>query len=91
MHRYYVNRNPSPDGVHEVHRADCPFVPFVRQELGLHRHCATAVETAQRHYPHSRGCFWCSKACHAGAQAGDVAGTRTRRRLGPRRLPAANG
>jgi hypothetical protein len=64
MYVYYVNRNAQPNGDHEVHRSDCPFVPFNRQELGYHLHCPSAVVAAKRHFAQSNGCYWCSKPCH---------------------------
>lgn len=64
MTTYYVNQNAQANGDHEVHTADCRYVPTHRIDLGQHWSCATAVSAASRYYPQVNGCVWCSTACH---------------------------
>jgi len=63
---YYVNKNPDPNGDHEVHTSDCRYMP--REEnriyLGTFDKCRDAVQAAKKHYPKAHGCSYCIKECH---------------------------
>lgn len=65
MH-YYVNRQAQANGDHEVHRADCQFLPSEQNRLylGDFSRCQEAVAEARRHFKQSNGCFFCSNSCH---------------------------
>lgn len=67
MHQYYVNKNPQPNGDHEVHRVDnCPTPADEenREYLGLFESCHGAVAKAKEKYPTANGCANCSPDCH---------------------------
>lgn len=66
MKYYYVNKQPQSNGDHEVHAAECSFLPDVqnREYLGYFNNCREAVATAKRTYPGADGCFYCSRECH---------------------------
>ena len=65
--RYYVNQNEQDNGDHEVHRADCSWMPEAenREYLGDFSSCSPSVAEAKRRgYRTADGCFYCSNACH---------------------------
>lgn len=66
MHRYYVNNNPQPSGVHEVHTSTCSFYPLINSTtyLGIHSDCKEAVRAASFIHSNVDGCYYCSPACH---------------------------
>jgi len=66
MARYYVNKNAQTNGDHEVHKSGCSFMPLEhnRLYLGEFANCYMAVLEAQKHYPQSNGCKFCSLECH---------------------------
>jgi hypothetical protein len=66
MMRYYVNTRRQANGDHEVHKADCSFLPSAenRHLLGEFATCAQAVRAARVYYPHANGCVYCSPECH---------------------------
>ncbi|WP_264564711.1 hypothetical protein [Flavobacterium sp. N3904] len=66
MKKYYVNENAQLNGDHEVHTADCRYVPsvFNRKDLGEHSSCKSAVMEAKKTYSKSNGCKTCSDDCH---------------------------
>ena len=66
MTRYYVNKNAQPNGDHEVHEENCPFIPAPgnSQYLGNFESCYEAVKEAQKYYHQVNGCYYCSKPCH---------------------------
>ena len=66
MARYYVNKNAQNNGDHEVHKADCSFLPGKENRiyLGDFSNCAPAVKKAKEYYSQVNGCFYCSKNCH---------------------------
>lgn len=66
MPRYYVNRQAQSTGEHEVHKADCSWLPSEenRKYLGVFDSCRAAVREAGKHYSKVDGCRWCSKECH---------------------------
>ncbi len=68
MSSYYVNKNPQPNGDHEVHIKLCGRLPEDgnRVYLGEHYTCREAVREAKRHYSQVNGCFYCSRPCHTG-------------------------
>jgi hypothetical protein len=57
MNRYYVDKNPSLMGDHEVHREGCLYIPLKEDS------CSGAVNLAKQTYPEANGCFLCSKMC----------------------------
>ena len=68
MDRYFVTDSAQPNGVHEVHRAGCDWLPNPenRTPLGDHAICRTAVAAAGRVYPGANGCHHRSRDCHTG-------------------------
>jgi len=63
---YYVNRQEQANGDHEVHRADCTYVPseMNRIYLGAFANCFSAVKEAKKFYAAADGCKFCSSECH---------------------------
>lgn len=66
MAMYWVNDNAQNNGDHEVHTTGCSFMPepVNRTYLGDFANCWDAVRAAQRKYPQSNGCYYCSNPCH---------------------------
>ena len=66
MANYYVNKNAQPNGDHEVHRADCYWLPSLENRiyLGNYSSCRDAVKKAKDYYSQVNGCYHCSKECH---------------------------
>ena len=66
MKKYYVNQNAQLSGDHEVHSADCNFLPIPtnRKYLGEFSSCEPAVTEAKKTYSKSNGCKTCSNECH---------------------------
>ena len=67
MPRYYVTTEPKQNGDHEVHKADCNFLPedeTLRFFLGFFNKCEDAMAEARTHYPKSNGCYYCAQECH---------------------------
>ena len=66
MYRYYANKNPQSDGVHEVHREGCSYMPSSQNQhyLGMYSNCHDAVEKASTYFSIVDGCFYCSRECH---------------------------
>ena len=64
--KYYVNKRAQDNGDHEVHTADCSFLPSEENKLylGAFTNCRDAVREAKKHYPQSDGCYYCSNECH---------------------------
>ncbi len=68
MPAYYVNQIPQSNGDHEVHISTCIFLPNLenRMYLGDFIDCQKALKEAEKHYPQSNGCYYCSRECHTG-------------------------
>lgn len=68
MASYFVNKNPQPNGDHEVHVAGCSYFPAPgnAKYLGDYSNCRPAVQKAKETYPQSNGCAFCSPECHTG-------------------------
>jgi len=72
MTKYIVNKNPQPNGDHEVHKSPrslcvSPRYPLSENQLYLGEFvgCSGAVAEAKRRgYSTSDGCYYCSGACH---------------------------
>lgn len=66
MKNYYVNNQAQSNGDHEVHTADCRYLPSLlnRKALGQHENCKSAVTEAKKTYSKSDGCETCSNDCH---------------------------
>jgi len=64
--RYYVNKNAQANGDHEVHTAECFWLPAPenRLYLGEFANCRQAVSEAKKYYSQSNGCIHCSLECH---------------------------
>lgn len=62
----YVNTRPQPNGDHEVHAADCAWLPSKenRRYPGQFSSCHGAVLDASKYYAKVNGCRRCSPACH---------------------------
>lgn len=66
MKNYYVNTQAQYNGDHEVHTADCQFIPSLlnRKAIGQHENCKAAVTEAKKTYSKADGCKTCSNDCH---------------------------
>lgn len=66
MKHYYVNNNAQSNGDHEVHNADCIYLPLSqnRTYLGYLSDCRDAVKEAKKYHPQVNGCKTCSYECH---------------------------
>ena len=66
MAQYYVNDHEQPNGDHEVHNDNCPYLSKIvsKTPLGEHASCHTAVAVAKQIYPTADGCATCSPECH---------------------------
>lgn len=66
MKKYYVNKNKQSNGDHEVHDADCKYLPNIENRiyLGEFSNCKPAVTEAKKTYSQSNGCKTCSPDCH---------------------------
>ena len=66
MALYYVNKNAQSNGDHEVHEAECSWLPSAdnRIYLGVFPSCRPAVTEAREHYTKVNGCYHCSRARH---------------------------
>ena len=70
MHDYYFNNAVDEHGRHEVHTAECAYLPkpVNRTYIGFCSSCSEALTRARITYPYKQfdGCFWCSRECHRG-------------------------
>lgn len=69
MPNYIVNRNPQPNGDHEVHDEasiyGCLPLPENRAALGNYTYCNGAVSAALTlGFSRANGCAWCASPCH---------------------------
>ncbi len=66
MASYYVNIKAQLNGDHEVHKADCRYLPdpINREYLGEFPSCHGEVKRAKEIYPTADGCAICSTTCH---------------------------
>lgn len=66
MMKYYVNKNAQANGDHEVHTANCSFLPKSenRLYLGEFNNCKDAIREAKKYFSQVNGCYYCSKECH---------------------------
>lgn len=65
MNVYFVNKTPLPDGRHEIHRANCTYLPLPghRIYLGVFSTCQQAISEAKKYYYQLTGCHVCSVVC----------------------------
>lgn len=65
---YYVNKNAQGDGTHEVHSADCSWLPDAenRLYLGSFDNGREAVNVARLYYAKADGCYYCCREAHTG-------------------------
>ena len=66
LYHYYVSDYAQSNGVHEVHREGCTFMPAEdeRTYLGVFDNCSDAVKKAREYYAQSKGCYYCTKERH---------------------------
>ncbi len=66
MYKYYVNKNAQANGDHEVHRADCSYLPSKENRiyLGEFSNCHQAINAASQYYNDVDGCYYCCNECH---------------------------
>ena len=64
--RFYVNKNAQPTGEHEVHRANCTYLPNAdnRLYLGEFTTSQAAVREAKKYYTYVDGCKYCCPESH---------------------------
>lgn len=64
--RYYVNKNAQDNGDHEVHRADCSWLPAAENRLYLGEFTSSyeALRAAKRIYDAADGCAYCCPEIH---------------------------
>jgi hypothetical protein len=65
VQHYYVNKQPLPNGDHEVHVPRCTYLPEGDEgiHLGTFNQCSEAIEAAKAHFDKVTGCKVC---CNAG-------------------------
>ncbi|MCV6629624.1 MAG: hypothetical protein OIF50_07165 [Flavobacteriaceae bacterium] len=65
MTNYYVNKIPSDNQDHEVHKEECPWLPekFKLTLVGRFSNCKEAVEAAKNHFKKANGCCFCNNKC----------------------------
>jgi hypothetical protein len=61
---YYVNNRAQLNGDHEVHTAQCFYLPTDRTYLGRFTTCQEAVREAKKYHSQVNGCAHCSPNCH---------------------------
>ncbi|HEX2050795.1 MAG TPA: hypothetical protein VHJ34_09220 [Actinomycetota bacterium] len=63
---YYVNTQAQANGDHEVHTAECSYLPHRanRVLLGDFANCSAAISEARKYYTSVNGCYYCANACH---------------------------
>ncbi len=70
MKFYYFNNTVDVNGRHEIHTADCSYLPSPsnRTYLGYFSNCNEARQKAKALYPLKSfdGCYWCCRNCHKG-------------------------
>jgi len=68
MDHYYVNKNAQSNGDHEVHTANCFYLPTIenRLYLGMFSSCGDAVKEAKKTYSKADGCYYCCRECNRG-------------------------
>ena len=68
MADYYVCTQPQANGDHEVHTADCTYMPPPENttRVGSFENCREAVQQAKTTYPKANGCYYCCRPCHSG-------------------------
>lgn len=61
MRSYYINNQHQKEGVHEVHTAECPFLPnsMNRRYIGAFKSVDMALENASNVYASVEGCKYC--------------------------------
>jgi hypothetical protein len=61
MHQYYVNKKAQTNGVHEVHRLGCRFLPKAehRINIGPFNNVQEALKEALKTHPTAKGCPSC--------------------------------
>jgi hypothetical protein len=61
MHRYYVNKKAQTNGIYEVHRLGCRFLPKAehRINIGLFNNVQEAIKEALKIHPSSKCCPSC--------------------------------
>lgn len=68
MPTYVVNKNPQPNGDHEVHNEastqGCLPLASSRVRLGTFSSCSGAVTEAKRLGYNANGCYYCANSCH---------------------------
>lgn len=64
--KYYVNENQQENGDHEVHTADCRYLPERENRiyLGEYESCRLAVLKAKSLGYKANGCIHCCRLCH---------------------------
>lgn len=68
MQHYYVAKQETSNGEHEVHVPRCVHLPDAddRVYLGTFSNCGDALRQAQAHFEKSTGCRWCCGESRAG-------------------------
>ena len=66
MEEYFVNKIEKPNGVHEVHKKNCFYLPLEinRISLGNFYNCQDALKKAEEYYITVDGCMYCSVECY---------------------------
>ena len=70
MEKYYFYNFTDKNNNHEVHTADCTFLPATenRTYVGEFVGCYSAIVKARADYPSKSfdGCYFCCRPCHEG-------------------------
>ncbi|MFC6101893.1 hypothetical protein [Olivibacter domesticus] len=56
---YYLNEEPQPSGVHEIHADGCKFLPVRRVYLGYYANSEDATRNAKQFYEDVSVCEHC--------------------------------
>lgn len=70
--KYYLDRRADGQGLHQIHREDCPYLPERSDliPLGDYPDChGPLMKSMAAHYAASDGCAHCSMTCHLGPVA----------------------
>lgn len=57
---YYLNEEPQPSGVHEIHADGCKFLPLKKVYLGYFSNSEEATRNAKQFYKYISVCEHCN-------------------------------
>jgi len=62
MAKYYVRIKPQFNGIHTVHKENCPFLKDQSKKIYLGEYIdgSDAISEAKKYFSHSTGCVFCT-------------------------------